>query len=241
LGCGLANPTRGVTMDPNGFRMFMASGRLPSGFQLGQSLQGGYFAGYISHTANSVATHALIIAPRATGASGSLYPVTNGLRWKTSRTSTAGANNLYDGKVNTDAMVAAGIASHPAAQFCVNLSIGGYSDWYLPSLYELEIAYYNLKPSTQSNSTIDTAASNNYAVPIRTSQYTSSVPQRTLATAFRTGGSEAIATSFHWASSEPTFAPGIAYIITFSNGASTSNAFKDADNYMTRAFRKIPI
>jgi len=228
-------------MDPNGFRMFMASGRLPSGFQLGQSLQGGYFAGYISHTANSVATHALIIAPRATGASGSLYPITNGLSWKTSRTSTAGADNLYDGKVNTDAIVAAGIANHPAAQFCVNLNIGGYSDWYLPSLYESEIAYYNLKPGTQSNATIDTAAFNNYAVPVRASQYTSSVPQRTLATAFRTGGSEALSLAFHWTSSQPAFNPALAHIITFSNGAGSTNIVKEATNYMTRAFRKISI
>jgi hypothetical protein len=223
--------------------MFMAAGLKPPGYQLGQSLQGGYFAGYISHTANGVATHALIIAPRATGASGSLYPVTTGLSWKTSRTSTAGANNLYDGKVNTDAMVAAGITSHPAGQFCVNLSIGGYSDWYLPSWYELEIAYYNLKPTTRSNQTVagETAVPNNYAVPIRTSQYTSSVPQRTLATAFRTGGTQAMAEQFHWTSSQPASSSVLAYIIATDNGNSSSNVFKDEVLYMTRAFRKISI
>jgi hypothetical protein len=31
----------------------------------------------------------------------------------------------------------------PAAEFCVGLTIGGYSDWYLPSLYELTILYPN--------------------------------------------------------------------------------------------------
>jgi hypothetical protein len=31
---------------------------------------------------------------------------------------------------------------HPAAEFCVNLSIGGHTDWYLPARYELDIAYF---------------------------------------------------------------------------------------------------
>jgi hypothetical protein len=47
-------------------------------------------------------------------------------------------------------MVTAGIDDHPAAQFCVNLSIGGFTDWYLPARYELDIAYFNLKPSLQT-------------------------------------------------------------------------------------------
>jgi hypothetical protein len=38
---------------------------------IGFPMAGGYFAGYISHTANGVPTHALIVAPRATGATGS--------------------------------------------------------------------------------------------------------------------------------------------------------------------------
>ena len=44
-------------------------------------------------------------------------------------------------------------ASHPAAQFCEGLTIGGFSDWYMPARNELEICYYNLKPTTQNNNT----------------------------------------------------------------------------------------
>ena len=40
---------------------------------IGEPFGGGYFAGYISHTADGNATHALIVAPRATGATGSGY------------------------------------------------------------------------------------------------------------------------------------------------------------------------
>ena len=70
-------------MDPNEFRLFMA-GDAPaqSGFpNIGDSYQGGYYAGSISHTANGVATHALIVAPRASGASGTGYPLTTMYRW----------------------------------------------------------------------------------------------------------------------------------------------------------------
>jgi hypothetical protein len=37
---------------------------------IGEPFGGGYFAGYISHTADGNPTHALIVAPRATGATG---------------------------------------------------------------------------------------------------------------------------------------------------------------------------
>jgi hypothetical protein len=113
-------------------------------------MKAAFFAGYISHTANSVATHALIVAPAATGASGTGYTITTNLQWKTTNTTTAGTTSSFDGAANSANM---NNASHPAAQFCEGLSIGGYTDWYLPARYELEIAYYNLKPTTGSNNT----------------------------------------------------------------------------------------
>ena len=137
---------------PHGLRAAAGAGGLvlPN---IGDAFEGGFFAGLISHTANSVATHALIVAPRATGASGTNYTLTTNYQWKTANTTTTGTTSSFDGAANTAAMVTAGIASHPAAQFCVNLSIGGYSDWYLPARYELDIAYENLKPTTDSNDT----------------------------------------------------------------------------------------
>jgi hypothetical protein len=104
-----------------------------------------------AHTADGNPTHALIVAPRATGATGSSYTLSTNLQWKTANTTTAGTTSNFDGAANTAAMDTAGIADHPAAEFCVNLSIGGHTDWYLPARYELDIAYFNLKPSTQGN------------------------------------------------------------------------------------------
>ena len=50
---------------------------------IGDAYEGGFFAGYISHTANGVATHGLIVAPSASGYNGQAT-----LQWKTTNSST---------------------------------------------------------------------------------------------------------------------------------------------------------
>jgi hypothetical protein len=157
---------------------------------IGDAFEGGFYAGLISHTADGVATHALIVAPVATGATGGPYPTTTALQWKTTGSLTSGTSSSFDGAANTAAMVTAGIANHPAAEFCVNLTIGGYTDWYLPARYELDIAYENLKPTTTNNSTA--WGINDYSVPKRTVNRTTTVPLLgRLSTAFQSGGAEA--------------------------------------------------
>jgi len=206
-----------------------------SGLAIGDAYQGGFFAGYISQTANSVATHALIVAPAATGATGTGYTLTTNKQWKTANTTTAGTTSTYDGAANTAAMVTAGIADHPAAEFCTGLSIGGYTDWYLPALDELEIAYYNLKPTTDSNST--SYGINAYSVPARGSNYTAGTPAQTTVTAFQTGNSEAFVDAFHWSSTE--YSSTIAWFLYFPNGVQ-SLLGKDNPGRV-RAFRKLAL
>jgi len=168
---------------------------------LGEPWGGGYFAGYISHTADGNPTHALIVAPRATGATGGGYTLTTPLAWKTASTATAGTTSDFDGAANTAAMVTAGINDHPAAKFCVDLNIGGFTDWYLPSRYELDIAYFNLKPSIDANNT--SWGINSYSVPKRTINNTATYPAQTSLTAFNTS-SQAFVASDHWSSTEST-------------------------------------
>jgi len=206
-----------------------------SGPAIGSSLGGGFFAGYISHTANGVATHALIVAPAATGATGTGYTVTTNKQWKTTNTTTAGTTSTYDGAANTAAMVTAGIASHPAAQFCTGLSIGGYTDWYLPARDELEIAYYNLKPTTTSNNT--GYGINAYSVPARGSNYTAGTPAQTTVTAFQTGNSEAFVADNHWSSTENSSTN--AWKLIANNGDQSS--FSKNTNFRVRAFRKLAL
>lgn len=201
---------------------------------IGEPFGGGYFAGYISHTADGNPTHALIVAPSATGATGTGYTLTTNLAWKTSASATVGTASTFDGAANTAAMVTAGIADHPAAQFCVNLSIGGFTDWYLPARYELEIAYFNLKPSTTANNT--NWGTNIYAVPQRTSNWTASYPMQTFVAMFATSV-EGFVTNTHWSSTESNTING--FYFEPANGS--QGATTKTNTYRTRAFRRIAL
>jgi hypothetical protein len=205
---------------------------------IGDAFQGGFFAGYISHTADGVATHALIVAPRGAGTSGTGYPSGTELNWKTTNTTTAGTTSTFDGRANTDAMIAAGIAFHPAAQFCVNLTIGGFTDWYLPATLELAIAYTNFKASTQSNST--SFGINAYSVPPRASNYTTDSPTITSIAAFQApSGAQRFETgNYHAASTE---ASATSFFGGFFNDGSIGSVGKAASGYRTRAFRRVPV
>jgi hypothetical protein len=203
---------------------------------IGVAFQGGFFAGYISHTANGVATHALIVAPAATGASGSSYTLTTAYAWKTTSTTTPGTTSTFDGRANTDAMIAGDIALHPAAQFCVNLAIGGYTDWYLPARFELDIAYFNLKPSTTSNST--STGINAYSVPARASNYTSGTPGMTVVSAFNSTGAERFTTGVHWTSTEGSATAGTT--IRMSDAVLSTVSSKTGTSSI-RAFRRVPL
>jgi len=157
---------------------------------VGSALGGGFFAGQISTAGNGTADYNLVIGPKASAQNGAK-------QWKTVDTSTTGTSSVIDGPTNSSNM---NNVLHPAALFCEGLTIGGFSDWYMPAKNELEVCYYNLKPSTTTNNT--NAGINTNAVPSRGSKYTSGTPAQTSATAFKTGGTEAFGTSFYWSSTE---------------------------------------
>jgi len=203
----------------------------PLDLTIGQSYGGGYFAGYISHTANGVPTHALVVAPKATGETQAVMKTTN--------TATSGTQSRYDGAANTANM---NNTAHPGAYFCANLSTGGYSDWYMPAIDELDIAYANLKPDSTANTASTTNA---YSVPTRTFAYTTSVPGQTTVSAFQAGGSEAFTTSVSgtlvgtWSSTEGVSGFYGLYL-SFTDG-SQSNILKSSISYIVRAFRKVAV
>jgi hypothetical protein len=220
---------------PGSASVFLVAGRTP---RIGEFLDGGYFAGYISHTENGVATHGLIVAPASSGATGTGYPTTTNLRWKSFNTSTANTTSRFDGLANTNDQIAAGIDDHPAAKFCVNLVINGYSDWYLPAPDELNIAYYNLKPTTASN--VTDGGANPYSVPKRDNNFTASDPPRTNILLFQSGQAEAFSTSidYHW-TSEQVDATNAANLVDFKNYNTTpgnNTLFK-----AVRAFRRFVV
>jgi len=201
---------------------------------VGSALGGGFFAGQISTAGNGTADFNLVIGPKSTAQSGSA------VQWKTSSTSTPGTSSLIDGPANSAAM---NDASHPAAQFCEGLTIGGFSDWYMPARNELEVCYYNLKPTTTSNNT--SYGANTNAVPSRASNYTAGTPAQTSAAVFQSGGAQAFsvpgpANQNYWSSSEATgISPNYAWFIRFNPGGQYFDG--KANSYLVRAVRRVAV
>lgn len=204
---------------------------------IGQAYGGGYYAGQISTTGNGVATHYLIVSPKTTG---QLSNVTFGPTG-----TVTGATSLLDGFTNTATLAALG-STYQAAYQCKNLSIGGYTDWYLPAKFELEILYWYLKPSTDLNWTALASGANQYAVspePISTN-YTASSPTQTTVTLFQTGNLEAIEApaynSYLWSSSQ--YDDNSAWYQYFGSTQSGKQQYEFKNTAgVARAIRKIPV
>jgi hypothetical protein len=205
---------------------FLAVSVEPSGPPaIGAAFGGGFFAGQISTAGNSIADYNLVVAPLSSGQTSA--------QWKTSNTSTAGTSSVIDGPTNSANM---NDASHPAAQFCEGLTIGTFSDWYMPAKNELEVCYFNLKPTTASNDT--GSGTNTNAVPSRGSNYTAGTPAQTAATDFQTGNTEAFAADYYWSSTESSSAG--AWPQRFSDGIQSSGYGKINGNYV-RAVRRVAV
>jgi hypothetical protein len=158
----------------------------------------------------------VIVAPKSSGENSSKA-------YKNAGTAAPSATQtLTEGLKATLAMVADGNSTvYPAAHYCNDLSIGGYSDWYLPARDELELTYRNLRSFTGNNYTTadrptgatpdyknlgslgDTSAShgvNNNSDPQGVA-YTTGSPAQTSVAAFQSGGAEAMGSTVLYRSS----------------------------------------
>jgi hypothetical protein len=194
---------------------------------VGTSIEGGFYAGQIG--VSGVATHFLIVAPKSSGETTR--------QWKNTQTATVGADSVIDGPQNTADMVADGsITVYPAAHFCNNASIGGFTDWYLPAQNEVEVSYFNLKPTTVDNNT--SSGVNPNAVPSRASPYTAGTPAQTSAAAFQTGGAQRFLDGYYWTSTEATAL--FAFLQRYEDGRQLS-ATKSGSPDPIRCFRRVPV
>ena len=202
----------------------------PSG--IGAAFGGGYYAGSISTAGNGVADYYVVVGPVASAQNTSK-------QYKNTATSTPGADSVINGPQNTADMVADGNSTvYPAAHFCNDLVIGGYTDWYMPAKNELEVCYYNLKPTTTSNNT--NAGINANAVPARASNYTAGTPAQTSATDFQSpSGAERFNDSGYWGSTGNSGA-GTALLKYFSAGSQYTGQPKTS-SYSVRAIRRIAV
>jgi hypothetical protein len=200
---------------------------------IGQAYAGGYYAGQISTSGNGIATHNLVIGPISSAES-------SAKKWNTDNGNITGTSSTIDGPANTAAMVAYGSPCE-AGIFCDNLTIGGFSDWYMPAKNELEVCYYNLKPTTTSNQTGSGINAN--AVPARASNYTAGSPAQTSATDFITStGAQAFTASSipnaYWASTQTTTA-SIGVYQNFSSGY--QDGTQKNQNNRVRAVRRVAV
>lgn len=193
---------------------------------IGAPFGGGFFAGQIG--VSGVATHNLVVGP--------LSSAQTSLAWKNDNFATAGAESQIDGPQNTADMVADGNSTvYPCAHFCNNLVTGGFDDWYMPARNELEVCYFNLKPTTQNNQT--GSGINPNAVPARASNYTTGNPAQTSAAVFQTGGAEAFTDFIYWCSTESP--PVAANAQFFSSGAQVN--YPKTYSFRVRAVRRVPV
>jgi hypothetical protein len=197
---------------------------------IGAAFGGGFFAGQISTAGNSIADYNLVVGPVASAQNASV-------QWKNANTATPNSNSLIDGPQNTADIVADGNSTvYPAAHFCNDLVIGGFSDWYMPAINELEVCYFNLKPTTQFND--GASGINANAVPARASNYTAGNPAQTSAADFQSTGAEDFAATTYWTSTEGSTA-AYTSLIYFTSGRATYG-YKNATRSV-RAIRRVAV
>lgn len=200
---------------------------------IGEPWGGGYYAGKISTSGNGVATHYLIVAPASTES--------YGLTWGQYNQSSTASSDI-DGPSNTNIMVAAG---SQAATYCDNLTTGGYTDWYLPAKNELEVLYYFLKPTTDTNNTSSGSNANAVAPEPSNTVYTSGSPSQTTATAFKYNQSQAFYPkpgypNYPYWCSTANYNDLYAWIQQMDAGQQQTIA-RNNTGCMTRAVRRIPV
>ena len=193
---------------------------------IGAAFKGGFFAGQISTAGNGIADYNLVVGPVASAESTSK-------QWKIVNTATSGTSSDIDGPANSAAM---NNITHPAAEFCEGLTIGGFSDWYMPAKNELELCYYNLKPTSGGNST--GSGINPNAVPARASNYTVGDPAQTTASAFQNPNSQYYESANYWASTEGSASNGWAQF--FGQGAQANYNPKNS-YFRVRAVRRVAV
>lgn len=209
----------------------------------GTPFGGGYYVGRYQIGGK---IYALIVAPRSNGELAATNLLDSG-------TNISGPYSLTDGATNTTFFKNSGRS--PAADWVKSLNIGGYRDWFIPAVNELELCYRYLKPSTTANfvnSTIGPNGAVGYnpvSIPLGAA-YTSSSPARTTSSAFISGGSQAFTPapvgsndSYYFYLTSTQVNDVLVWSQNFNTGIQTgaANNSSTGATYRVRAVRKILI
>jgi hypothetical protein len=101
--------------------------------RIGEFYQGGYIFYQWLDTSN--VEHGLVI----TGDN-----LSTAAAWSNVTSTAVGTTDFYNGVANTNAIIAQPGHTNSAAKLCADHAGGGYTDWYLPSAYELAQLYVNI-------------------------------------------------------------------------------------------------
>ena len=192
---------------------------------IGEAAGGGYYAGRVSMGGTQ---YYLILAPKSSGE-------TTGKKW--GLTGYVGGTSVIDGSYNSATLASLG-SDYDAATWCESLTVGGYTDWYLPSLNELEVCYYFLKPGTTVNDT--SSGANAYAVspePVLT-PYSAGSPAQTSVALFTTSGAQRFYNDLYFTSTEADSSN--CWAISFIDGRQVYYVKTLQDAYV-RAMRRVAV
>ncbi len=140
----IASPTEGMVIyNTDDKRPQYYNGTSWKFFDLSHHYMGEEYAGGIIFFIDASGEHGLVVAPfdQQTSAPWGFFEKPVG----------ANSNAMGDGPINTTKIVKASQSRDIAARLCSDLALNGFSDWFLPSRDELELAYKNLKPKGFGN------------------------------------------------------------------------------------------
>lgn len=219
---------------------------------IGDPYQGGFYAGRITLNGQ---LYALVVAPRSTES-------TQQFCNSSTANLTTQAKSLIDGYGNTIDLINNGSTIWPAAKYCYDLAVGGYTDWYLPSILELELLYRVFKPSETANVTTAVTATDvgggsvwsggmyglqTYSTPAAAAYTNSGVqatnPSMTSVQAFQGSGvQEGFSSVPYWSSSAPgssVSARENGTYLQFNDGRAFGSGSATGDTLYTTTTRRV--
>lgn len=196
--------------------------------EIGESFEGGYYAGMYSVTGTNSPTHFLVVAPKAYEWYGNTFGLVD----------TSVATSRYDGNVNMQLL---NNANYPLFQAVANLNIGGKTDWYIASEFETVAIMENFISNEATMSSY--SGVNPYKMLRSNVAYGNGfTPWRTPAVAFQDAGDQKFVGYSYYMTSTQSDAETNKYKAYSWNAGGLGNENKTlSTDVYTRPIRKVPI